>query len=101
MFSDYSIKELKKAIKDKINIALAFNTANTKKDNLQIPSKLFGVDLVSFDDTDVRFKDNDGAIGYLSRKGSSIKVRQLEDTEQNNFFVTSANLERIQAIEVA
>ena len=101
MFSDYSIKELKKAVKDKLNIALAFNTANTKHDKLKIPSKLFGIDLVSFDDTDARFKDNDGAIGYLSRKGSSIKLRQLEDTEQDNFFVTSSNLERIQAIQVS
>jgi len=84
-----------------LNIALAFNTANTKQDKLKIPSKLFGVDLVSFDETDARFKDKEGAIGYLSRKGSSVKLRQLEDTEQDNFFVTSANLERIQAIEVA
>ena len=100
MFSDYSIKELKQAVKDKLNIALAFNTANSKQDKLKIPSKLFGVELVSFDETDARFKDEDGSIGYLTRKGSSIKVRQQDDQEINNFFVTSSNLDRIQALEI-
>ncbi len=100
MFSDYSIKELKQAVKDKLNIALAFNTANSKHDKLKIPSKLFGVELVSFDETDERFKDDQGSIGYLTRKGSSIKVRQQDDQEVNNFFITSSNLERIQALEI-
>jgi hypothetical protein len=100
MFSDYSIKELKQAVKDKLNIALAFNTANSKQDKLKIPSKLFGVELVSFDETDARFKDDQGSIGYLTRKGSSIKVRQQDDQEINNFFVTSSNLDRIQALEI-
>jgi len=100
MFSEYSIKELKQAVKDKLNIALAFNTANSKHDKLKIPHKLFGVELVSFDETDARFKDDDGSIGYLTRKGSSIKVRQSEDTEINNFFITSSNLDRIQALEI-
>ena len=100
MFSDYSIKELKQAVKDKLNIALAFNTANSKQDKLKIPSKLFGVELVSFDETDARFKDDQGSIGYLTRKGSSIKVRQQDDKEINNFFVTSSNLDRIQALEI-
>jgi len=100
MFSDYSIKELKQAVKDKLNIALAFNTANSKQDTLKIPSKLFGVELVSFDETDARFKDDQGSIGYLTRKGSSIKVRKQDDQEINNFFITSSNLERIQALEI-
>ena len=100
MFSDYSIKELKQAVKDKLNIALAFNTANSKQDTLQIPRKLFGVELVSFDETDARFKDDQGSIGYLSRKGSSIKVRKQDDKEINNFFITSSNLDRIQALEI-
>ena len=100
MFSDYSIKELKQAVKDKLNIALAFNTANSKQDTLQIPHKLFGVELVSFDETDARFKDDQGSIGYLTRKGSSIKVRKQDDQEINNFFITSSNLDRIQALEI-
>ena len=100
MFSDYSIKELKQAVKDKLNIALAFNTANSKHDKLKIPHKLFGVELVSFDETDARFKDDAGSIGYLTRKGSSIKVRKQDDQEINNFFITSSNLERIQALEI-
>ena len=100
MFSEYSIKELKQAVKDKLNIALAFNTANSKHDKLKIPPKLFGVELVSFDETDARFKDDQGSIGYLTRKGSSIKVRQQDDQEINNFFITSSNLERIQALEI-
>jgi len=100
MFSDYTISELKQAVKDKLNIALAFNTAHSKDDELKIPDKLFNKKLVSFDDTDVRFKDEKSSIGFLSRKGSSIKIRKAENKEKNNFFVTSANLELIKTINI-
>ena len=95
MFSKYSKGELKQAIDAGLNVALAFNTAFTKKDTLKIPDKLFNKPLVSFDDTDVRFKDKAGSIGYLKRKGSNINQRLQDNKEINNFFVTEANIKEL------
>jgi len=95
MYSDYSRKELTQAIKSGLNVAIAFNTKETKKDTLKIPKNLFNRQLVSFDNTDVRFKDKDGSIGYLKRKGSNIKQRQEANKETNNFFVTEANIKEL------
>jgi hypothetical protein len=93
MFSQYSRKELKQAIDEGLNIAIAFNTKESKKDTLRIPKKLFNnKPLVSFDDTDVRFKDKQGSIGYLKRKGSNIKQRLNDNKQFNNFFVTESNI---------
>ena len=92
MFSQYSRKELKQAINEGLNIAIAFNTKESKQDTLRIPKQLFNKPLVSFDDTDVRFKDKQGSIGYLKRKGSNIKQRLNDNKQFNNFFVTEANI---------
>ena len=92
MFSQYSRKELKQAINEGLNIAIAFNTKESKKDTLRIPKKIFNKPLVSFDDTDVRFKDKQGSIGYLKRKGSNIQQRLNDNKQCNNFFVTESNI---------
>ena len=92
MFSQYSRKELKQAINEGLNIAIAFNTKESKKDTLKIPKKIFNKPLVSFDDTDVRFKDKQGSIGYLKRKGSNIKQRLRDNKQIDNFFVTESNI---------
>jgi len=93
MYSDYSRKELKQAIDEGLNVAIAFNTKESKKDTLKIPKQLFNnKPLVSFDATDVRFKDKQGSIGYLRRKGSNIKQRLNDNKQFNNFFVTESNI---------
>ena len=94
MYSDYSRNELKKAIEGGLNIAIAFNTKETKLDTLQIPKNK----LEDFDKTDVRFKDKKGAIGYLKRKGSSIKTRAKENKIDNHFFVTQSNIKEFNKI---
>jgi len=95
MYSQYSRKELRLAIDAGLNVAIAFNTKESKKDTLKIPDKLFNKPLVSFDDTDVRFKDKAGSIGYLKRKGSNINQRLQDNKEINNFFVTEANIKEL------
>ena len=98
-FSPYSKKSLqhgREAVKKKFKIAVAFNTKNSKGDTLKIPDKLFGRKIVSFDDTDARFLDKESSIGYLTRKGSSVKVRQAENKIKDSFFITEANLKELQ-----
>jgi len=95
MYSAYSRKELSEAIQSGLNVAIAFNTKESKKDTLKIPKKIFNRQLVSFDDTDVRFKDKAGSIGYLKRKGSNINQRLEANKEINNFFVTEANIKEL------
>lgn len=95
MYSQYSRKELRLAIDAGLNVAIAFNTKESKKDTLKIPKKLFNKTLVNFDDTDVRFKDKKGSIGYLKRKGSNINQRLQDNKEINNFFVTEANIKEL------
>ena len=95
MYSDYSRKELTKAVNSGLNIALAFNTKGTKKDTLRIPKKLFNKKLVDFDITDVRFKDKKGSIGYLKRKGSNVNDRLIDNKKVNNFFITESNIKEL------
>lgn len=95
MYSDYSRKELTKAVDAGLNIALAFNTKGTKKDTLRIPKKLFNKKLVDFDITDVRFKDKKGSIGYLKRKGSNVNDRLIDNKKVNNFFITESNIKEL------
>ena len=95
MYSDYSRKELTKAVDAGLNIALAFNTKGTKKDTLRIPKKLFNKKLVDFDITDVRFKDKKGSIGYLKRKGSNVNERLIDNKKVNNFFITESNIKEL------
>jgi len=92
MYSQYSRGQLKQAIDEGLNVAIAFNTANTKKDTLKIPAKLYNKTLVDFDNTDVRFKDKQGSLGYLKRKGSNIKQRINDNKIYNNFFITEKNI---------
>ena len=92
MYSQYSRGQLKQAIDEGLNVAIAFNTANTKKDTLKIPAKLYNKTLVDFDNTDVRFKDKQGSLGYLKRKGSNIKQRINDNKIYNNFFITETNI---------
>ena len=95
MYSDYSRKELKKAVDAGLNIALAFNTKGTKKDTLRIPKKLFNKKLIDFDITDVRFKDKKGSIGFLKRKGSNVNERLTDNKKVNNFFITESNIKEL------
>ena len=95
MYSDYSRKELTKAVDAGLNIALAFTTKGTKKDTLRIPKKLFNKKLVDFDITDVRFKDKQGSIGYLKRKGSNVNDRLIDNKKVNNFFITESNIKEL------
>ena len=95
MYSDYSRKELTKAVNSGLNIALAFNTKGTKKDTLRIPKKLFNKKLVDFDVTAVRFKDKKGSIGYLKRKGSNVNDRLIDNKKVNNFFITESNIKEL------
>ena len=95
MYSDYSRKELTKAVDAGLNIALAFNTKGTKKDTLEIPTKLYGKNLVDFDITDVRFKDKKGSIGFLKRKGSNVNERLMDNKKVNNFFITESNIKEL------
>ena len=95
MYSDYSRKELTKAVNSGLNIALAFNTKGTKKVTLRIPKKLFNKKLVDFDVTDVRFKDKKGSIGYLKRKGSNVNDRLIDNKKVNNFFITESNIKEL------
>jgi len=95
MYSDYSRKELTKAVDAGLNIALAFNTKGTKKDTLRIPKKLFNKKLIDFDITDVRFKDKKGSIGYLKRKGSNVNERLIDNKKVNNFFITESNIKEL------
>ena len=87
MFSKQSRSAFKKAISRGHRIAVAFNTKESKKDPLKIPSNL-----ESFDKDDLRPINGLGIVGTLSRKGSSIDERLKEDKIKDSFFVTSANL---------
>lgn len=91
MFSKQSKSAFKKAVKSGYRIAVAFNTKLIASDRLALP------DLTSFDKTDLRHLDG-AVIGTLTRKGSNINQRLIDDTKENSFFVTSANLTQFQAI---
>ena len=87
MFSKQSRSAFKKAISRGHRIAVAFNTKESKKDPLNIPSNL-----ESFDKDALRPINGLGIVGTLSRKGSSIAERLEENSKKDSFFVTSANL---------
>ena len=94
MFSKQSKAALKKAVKRKLKIALAFNTKHAKKDDLIIASDKFA----DFDKDDLRPLNDDGAIGALTRKGSSVQERQALNKVSNSFFVTEANQQELYQI---
>lgn len=101
MYSNASKKALKTAFNSGFNIALAFNTKQLKTDSRRldfdkVAEKVNG--LISFDDTDLRFLDKPGSIGYLSRKGSSKETRMVDNDHVNGFFVNSSNINQLIAI---
>ena len=79
-FNARSIKNTAKAINAGVNTAIAFNTKNLKGE-FKTPSELD-----NFDTTDLRFLDNAGAIGALTRKGSSRADREAENERESFFF---------------
>ena len=92
-----TIKQLKSATELGLNIAISFNTKECKGE-FKIPDsiQLFGntVELVGFDETDLRFLDEDGSIGKLTRKGST-KLERLRDQGDLNFFADPNNLQLV------
>ena len=79
-FNARSIKNTAKAINAGVNTAIAFNTKNLKGE-FKTPSELD-----NFDTTDLRFLDNAGAVGALTRKGSSRADREAENEKDSFFF---------------
>ena len=86
MYSIQSRAALKKAVKAKYRIAVAFNSKGLKDDDLKV-----NPDLLSFDTTDLRHLDAQ-VVGTLTRKGSNKKERELDNAIHNSFFVTTSNL---------
>lgn len=79
-FNARSIKNTAKAINAGVNTAIAFNTKNLKGE-FKTPGELD-----NFDTTDLRFLDNAGALGALTRKGSSRMQREAENIRESFFF---------------
>ena len=77
-----------KAVKLGLNTVISFNTKEAKGE-FTIPKSIIvrgsKIKLSSFDDTDLRFLDTDGAVGSLKRKGSQKKTR-LGELGKFNFF---------------
>jgi len=92
-----TIQQLKTATELGLNIAISFNTKECKGE-FKIPDtiQLFGktVKLADFDETDLRFLDQDGAIGKLTRKGST-KLERLKNQGSFNFFADPNNLQLV------
>ena len=88
MYSVQSRSALKKAIERGYHIAVAYNSKGAKGDILALPVG----SMESLDTTDLRPLDKQqGTLGFLARKGSSVKQRATENTQGNSFFVTAAN----------
>jgi hypothetical protein len=92
MYSTKSRAALRKAIAQKHRIAMAWNTKNLKSDLIATDSSF-----KSFDDTDLRHLD-ENVIGTLTRKGSSIKERNIENMKNDSFFITAANIEAFKSM---
>ena len=71
-----------------------FKVININRNPLDVSQSLLNRQktLVDFDNTDVRFKDKQGSLGYLKRKGSNIKQRINDNKIYNNFFITEKNI---------
>jgi hypothetical protein len=79
-FNARSIKNTARAINAGVNTALAFNTKQLPGE-FEIPGTL-----TDFDETDLRFFDNNGSVGALTRKGSSRAERSAENSRESFFF---------------
>lgn len=83
-----------RAINAGVNVALAFNTKETK-DEWTAPEEL-----TSFDDSDMRFLDQKGSIGKLTRKGSSKLQRSVESNTDSFFFTPKTYAQLIPMINL-
>lgn len=90
-FNARSIKNTAKAINAGVNTAIAFNTKNLKGE-FKTPSELD-----NFDTTDLRFLDNAGAVGALTRKGSSRADREAEN-EKDSFFFNPESFNKLNSL---
>ena len=92
-----TIGQLKTATDLGLNIAISFNTKECKGE-FKIPNniQLFGniVELADFDATDLRFLDEEGTVGKLTRKGST-KLERLKGQGDLNFFADPNNLQLV------
>ena len=92
-----SIEFTKRAVSLGINTAIALNTKECKGE-FKRPDKLIidGVthSLINMDKHDLRFKDPDGSIGTLTRKGSN-KIQRSIDMTPYNFFANPASLKLV------
>lgn len=79
-FNARSIKNTARAINAGVNTALAFNTKQLPGE-FEIPGTL-----TDFDETDLRFFDNNGSVGALTRKGSNRAERSAENNRESFFF---------------
>ena len=77
-----------------LNTVISFNTKEAKGE-FKIPESITvagkTIKLTSFDDTDLRFLDDDGAVGSLKRKGSKKETR-LSQLGTANFFADLENI---------
>lgn len=89
------VKNFVDAIQSGVNTVIAFNTKESSGE-FKIPKSITvhgkQIKLVSFDDTDLRFLDKDGAVGSLKRKGSQKKTR-LSEIGTPNFFADLINIQ--------
>ena len=86
--SNKMVNETKKAFNLGLNIALPLNTKEAKGEFKRPASIIINGErrkLNNFDTTDLRFLDENGSIGTLLRKGSSIKQRLSEMTRPSFF----------------
>tara|TARA_Y100001937_G_scaffold121168_1_gene179549 strand:- start:509 stop:1318 length:810 start_codon:yes stop_codon:yes gene_type:complete len=86
--SNKMVNETKKAFNLGLNIALPLNTKEAKGEFKRPTSITINGErrkLNNFDTTDLRFLDENGSIGTLLRKGSSIKQRLSEMTRPSFF----------------
>ena len=90
-FNARAIKNTAKAINAGVNTAIAFNTKNLKGE-FAVPSELD-----NFDTTDLRFLDRAGALGALTRKGSSRADREAEN-EKDSFFFNPESFNKLNSL---
>ena len=86
--SNKMVNETKKAFNLGLNIALPLNTKEAKGEFKRPASIIINGErrkLNNFDTTDLRFLEENGSIGTLLRKGSSIKQRLSEMTRPSFF----------------
>ena len=89
-FSNKSLEITARAVREGHRVAIAFNTAE-RKGEFKIPKHI-----QSFDETDLRFLD-DNIVGALKYKGGS-KAKRLELMDKENFFFTPKTYNKLENI---